>query len=380
MYVDCSSCDLNYFRTEISMTDFVRDRQLADIHLLVTRERTGSGGLQYILEFIGQERFDGMRDTLTKSFTDSDTDDQIRGGLAETIRRGLVRYVLRTTQADNISVNFSRSTEATEVSDRWNYWVFSTNLSTSINGQKSTRSLSLNGDVSASRVTEKLKLEIEIWGNYNENKFDLEDAQTLSIARSKGAEFVALFAINSHWSWGVSSEIWSSTFSNRRSDWSGLFGIEYNLFPYREFARRQLRFETIFVTRYIDYEEETIYDKQNEWLASHENSVSLELVQPWGSVNGSFTGKYFLHDISRHRLDLWGNLSLRVAEGFSFFVDGNVARVRDQLSLPKGSASDEEVLLQRKELATNYRYGSSFGVRYTFGSRYNNIVNPRFGN
>lgn len=47
---------------------------------------------------------------------------------------------------------------------------------------------------------------------------------------------------------------------------------------------------------------------------------------------------------------------------------------------PKGDASDEEVLLQRRALETGYRYGTSIGLRYTFGSIYNNIMNPRLEN
>jgi len=50
------------------------------------------------------------------------------------------------------------------------------------------------------------------------------------------------------------------------------------------------------------------------------------------------------------------------------------------LSLVKGGASREEILLKRKELATQFRYFTYFGLSYTFGSIYNNVVNPRFGN
>ena len=53
--------------------------------------------------------------------------------------------------------------------------------------------------------------------------------------------------------------------------------------------------------------------------------------------------------------------------------------MRDQLSLPRSSATDQEILLQRRELATEYQYSLSVGVSYTFGSIYNNVVNPRFG-
>jgi hypothetical protein len=45
--------------------------------------------------------------------------------------------------------------------------------------------------------------------------------------------------------------------------------------------------------------------------------------------------------------------------------------------LPKGEASDEEVLVRRRQLATNYLYFAEFGISYSFGSIFNNIVNPR---
>ncbi|NOZ55257.1 MAG: hypothetical protein GXO73_00510, partial [Calditrichaeota bacterium] len=57
----------------------------------------------------------------------------------------------------------------------------------------------------------------------------------------------------------------------------------------------------------------------------------------------------------------------------------SISRIHDQLSLPKKGASREEVLLRRRMLATTYSYFVSFGVSYTFGSIYTNIVNPRFG-
>jgi hypothetical protein len=52
--------------------------------------------------------------------------------------------------------------------------------------------------------------------------------------------------------------------------------------------------------------------------------------------------------------------------------------VHDQISLPMGDTSLEDVLLRRKMQATDYQYYTSFGFTYTFGSIYNNAVNPRF--
>ncbi|MFA9453938.1 MAG: hypothetical protein ACERK6_08490, partial [Candidatus Aminicenantaceae bacterium] len=53
-------------------------------------------------------------------------------------------------------------------------------------------------------------------------------------------------------------------------------------------------------------------------------------------------------------------------------------RIHDQLALPIGDASIDEVLLRRRELATDYDYSLSVGFRFTFGSVYSNVVNPRF--
>ena len=74
-----------------------------------------------------------------------------------------------------------------------------------------------------------------------------------------------------------------------------------------------------------------------------------------------------------------GNLDIRVFKGLSVDIYGRYDLVHDQLSLPIGDASLDEVLLARKELLTDYDYSISVGLRYTFGSVYSNVVNPRFG-
>src|SRR5450759_4361467 len=58
-YLDCQTmgCDRDFFVTEIAFVNWTRDRADADIHVLVTALETGSGGLQYTVQFIGQRRF-----------------------------------------------------------------------------------------------------------------------------------------------------------------------------------------------------------------------------------------------------------------------------------------------------------------------------------
>ena len=42
------------------------------------------------------------------------------------------------------------------------------------------------------------------------------------------------------------------------------------------------------------------------------------------------------------------------------------------------TSTPEEILVRRRQLATNYDYNIAFGVSYTFGSIFNNVVNSRF--
>jgi hypothetical protein len=74
-----------------------------------------------------------------------------------------------------------------------------------------------------------------------------------------------------------------------------------------------------------------------------------------------------------------GELSWRITRGLSVNLDGSVSRVRDQLSLPRRDATQEEVLLRLRELQSAYEIQFDIGFTYSFGALYNNIVNPRFG-
>ena len=81
----------------------------------------------------------------------------------------------------------------------------------------------------------------------------------------------------------------------------------------------------------------------------------------------------------KYRIQLSGNGNVRLVRGLSLRLFGSITRVRDQLFLPKGGASDQDVLLRIRQLETNFNYFVSFGLSYRFGSIFNNVVNPRFG-
>ena len=76
---------------------------------------------------------------------------------------------------------------------------------------------------------------------------------------------------------------------------------------------------------------------------------------------------------SAHEMEL----ELRIVKGLSLELDGEIARVRDQLYLSGAGLTRDDVLLQQRALATSYEYFSRVGLSYTFGSIYNTVVNPR---
>ena len=105
---------------------------------------------------------------------------------------------------------------------------------------------------------------------------------------------------------------------------------------------------------------------------------SYSLRQPWGSSNVGLEIRAFADDPSLHSIDLFGFLNFRLFRGLELNLNGSLERVKDQIYLPKGGASDQEILLRRRALGTDYRYRLNISFSYTFGSIYNNVVNPRF--
>jgi hypothetical protein len=103
------------------------------------------------------------------------------------------------------------------------------------------------------------------------------------------------------------------------------------------------------------------------------------LKYPWGSTYWDLDGSNYLHDFRKNRLSLYHSVSFRVIEGLSLRLHGQIQMIHDQLTIPKGSTSIEDIYLRRTELETQYDYWTSVGLSYTFGSIYSNVVNPRFG-
>ena len=101
--------------------------------------------------------------------------------------------------------------------------------------------------------------------------------------------------------------------------------------------------------------------------------------QPWGSADASVEAAAYLDDLTQNRLELDAEWNLRLFRGMELEVGANIEHIHDQMSIPKRDATDDEILLERRALATDYRFDVRVGFSYTFGSIFSQVVNPRFG-
>ncbi|MCD6531875.1 hypothetical protein J7K99_05500, partial [bacterium] len=146
---------------------------------------------------------------------------------------------------------------------------------------------------------------------------------------------------------------------------------------YRDVNKRKLVLQLWVGPEYFNYYEVTIYDKTRELTGSISIAGSYFVSSEWGSINFGMRYSAYLHDLSKDYLSFNGAVSIKVWGGFSFHISGGYSFIHSQINLARGEASDEEVYLHIRELETSYRYWSSVGLSYTFGSIYTNIVNPR---
>ncbi len=379
VFLDCWRCDRNYIRKEISYVNFVRDRTDADIHILVTDEHTGSGGNKYTLTFIGRNQFEDMKNTLTYSSNETETRDEIREGMLEIIKKGLFPFLMKTPIADLLSIQSKLELEPTAVKDNWDFWVFNIRVGGEFDEEASQQTTQLSLDLSANRVTPEWKIQLGLSGDYEEDNYDYEDYSIKSISEEKDLRGLFAKSLSEHWSVGSWIEASSSTYSNIDSHYMVAPAVEYNFFLYSQSTRRQLRCLYRVGFNLVNYIEKTIFEKTKENLFNESLTLTLEIREPWGSVSTSLEGSNYFHDISKNRFELRGFLSFRIFKGFSINLNGRYDSIRDQLSLPIEGVSLDEILLQRKELATNFEYSIDIGFSYTFGSVYSNVVNPRFG-
>lgn len=378
VFIDCNSCDNTYIRQQINFVNYVRDPQLGQIHIFITEQSTGSGGSTFTLSFIGKQEFEGINNSLTYTSGQTNTEDEERQGLNAVIKLGLVPYIAHTSLADQLTLSFTDlQVEQKPVNDPWNNWVFEVYGGVELDKEASISSLDIRYGFYTDHVTEIWRIRLRPYFNYNRRDFVKDEKKIRSILHRNGFEGRAVRSISDHWSTGIFLDLISTTYENIDVGYLIAPAIEYSVLPYQEALRKEITIAYTVGYLHRRYMEETIYGKISESLVNQALELGVRIRQPWGSVTAELEGSHFLHDPGKHRISFESDVSLRVFKGLSVNFSSEFDFVRDQLSLPKGDASLEDMLLQQRQLATTYGISLSIGLSYSFGSIYNNVVNTR---
>jgi hypothetical protein len=384
VFLDCNAheCDFDHFRRQIPWVTWVRNREDADLHLLITDQETGGGGQRYTLSYLGRRRLEGTDKTLFFVSEATQTDAEVREGLTRTIAVGLVQFVEGTPLASRLQIQYQaldHPAPAASAHDPWDLWVFHLGTEGSVEGEAQQNRYTIEGSASANRVSDRFKIGLSLNAEYDHESFELDDSTTVaSKSENYGADLLMVWSLGDHWSIGGLAEASRSTFLNRDLSISAGPAIEYNVFPYRESTRRSLTFRYEVGFQSWNYQVETIEGKLTEIHPGHALRVSAAVQQPWGEIYGEVEGIQYLHNLASHRINTFLRIEYRLFRGLSLEISSEFARIKDQFYLPALDLSEEEILLERRQRETDYQFDFGIGLSYQFGSKFANIVNPRF--
>jgi len=381
LHLKCQSCDETFIRQELDYVNHVRDLALSDVQLLINRVQNASGGSTFELYFFGRKGFEEQEQNLRYSAPPTHTSDEVRRGLLRRIEAGLLPYLLQTDMADEVELQVNGKAPSGEninaATDKWDSWIFEVygegNLETEATRSEARLEFGFEGD----RITEEWRIRSDLRINYSEDEFRSDEETVVVVQRRNFARGSIVKSMGPHWSAGLFAGGWEDTFRNIRFAIDLAPAVEYSIFPYREVVRRELTFSYRMGYLLNNYINETIYEKLNESLLRQAFNIELRLRQPWGDVFSRVEASSYLHDLSKHRVEFDTFLSIRLYKGLAVRASAEIQLIRDQISLEKGDASIQDILLRQRQIATNFSTEIGIGLSYTFGAAFNNVVNMR---
>ncbi len=374
--------DGDFIRQEIPVVEYVRDRALADVHIIMSRHPAGTTGATYSISFIGLGPYQEKNYQLSYWAPAANTLDQTRRGYTGMIKMGLAPFVAAASISDRMTIEYTAPhpdafAEEIPLRDPWNYWVIESYGGGSYSREETRNSLHVRYGIFADRITPEHKTRLRPYGNYFERNFITDQGTITSTSVRGGFDSYHIKSVGDHWGVGVFGDIFISTFHNL--NFSGVFtpAIEYSLFPYHQATRRSVALAWRFGAGYYDYVEETIYDKTEEFLYGQALVLSADFRQPWGNIRASLVGFHHFHDLRSNRTEFSGAFNLRLIEGLSLNLATSFSLINDHVAIPKADMSLEEILLEQRRRASSYELGINVGLSYTFGSRITGVFNPR---
>ena len=152
VYFDCRGpeCDSTHYRTEIAWVAWVRDQRDANVHVIMTSQRTGVGGREYLLDFLGRGVYQNYETRSIYQSLPTDTQRERLDGVALTLGLGLATFATESgyrnivqldglAPAGEVNANLDTPPEGIlspdDVADPWHLWVFRVNASGNFNSE-----------------------------------------------------------------------------------------------------------------------------------------------------------------------------------------------------------------------------------------------------
>lgn len=383
LYTDCE-CNKTVLKQEINYVNHALDPASAQVNLFIVTNYLSNGGKVFNLNFKGQHELEGNQLSFKVPVTAVMTGREVDETLTKRIKLGLAGFLAGTPYAALAEVQVDTPAETAETEaenkarDNWNNWIFETRARFSTQKESQRGQTDLRLGFEADRTTPEWRLRFTTDYFYRTQTIAQTDGTELtSLRQDIWSNFSTVKSISDHWSVGFFSSISSTTFRNIDYGVWVAPAIEYNFFNYNEVPFKEFTVAYRLGWTHNDYSEETIFLKTKESLFRQELNADLRLRQRWGQIFAGVSGGNYLSDLSKNRLSMRAQADVRLIKGLSFNVGGSYEIINDQISLPRGEASVEDILLGQAQLATNFEADLSFGLKYTFGSLFNNVINTR---
>ncbi len=384
VFLDCSSCDMQYFKEGLTFVNFAREPATSDVHIILTSIPSAAGGTAYSMVLSGNGRFSALGDTLKFSSSSQQTEDELRALMLSKVELGLVPFVLKTPDAGMVKVfyNIYDVADGKPEADAWRNWIFSFNFLGSANVEKSYKSLNIMTGFYGAKVSRETKIEFASNFIYTEYQYpdytDPLNKISKSVLKDFSGSGLYVKSIGSHFGLGAIVGIKNNSFNNLRLKLQIDPTIEYSLFDYSEASQRQMRILYSVGYEHCDYVDTTIYNQINDHLFRQQLKVGFMVKDKIGTVEAQLYGASYLHDFSKFSLGMRASSRIRLFQGFSLSANFSLEMLRDQIALSGEDMNAEDVSRGLREMQTDFRFGCGLGFSYWFGSANNNIVNPRF--
>ncbi|WP_298367446.1 hypothetical protein [uncultured Lutibacter sp.] len=392
LFLDCDYCDVSYIQQEsIKYFEFVRDQKYADVHIMVRTQTNGSGGFEHELEYFGKNYYEKAYNKHSFSTVPTNSFSENRDLMLQNIRMGSSIFLYKHYDRYESLIDYSSNNENDSISkpkpvtvnnieskDKWNSWVFSIGVNGGYSGQETSENSNFGVNFSMKRVTDKNKFLIRTSYDNRKSDYDYGDFKISSTNKTIDVNIYDAFSISNHWSVGAFLEGGRSTYANQKLYIKFKPAIEYSFFDYKQSATKQITLSYRVGGVNYNYDEKTIFNKDEEFLWEQSAELSGSVQQKWGSVNGSIMYDSYLNDSSLNAFNFRLSTNFRITSGLTFNISGDYAITKNQINLAGGDLSLDELLLSQKQVNSGYNFYTRVGLNFSFGSMFSSVINPRF--